>query len=85
MSNKTPLLVTALLLCTLIVSVYLAHTDTWIAKDINLWQATILPRNSYYPMITAACLFIPPAMIFLFLSLIISGRFSKKTERQINE
>jgi len=54
MSNKPPFLVTALILCTLIVSFYLAHTNTWIAKDLNIWQSAFLPRNSYYPMITAA-------------------------------
>jgi hypothetical protein len=81
MKSKISFLFTALILCTLIVSVYLAHTNAWITKDINLWQATILPRNSYYPMITAACLFAPAAMILMFLSLIISGRFSKKKQK----
>jgi hypothetical protein len=80
MNKKISTLVTALIIGMLIVSFYLAHTNTWIAQDIYLWQTNILPRNSYYPMITAACLFVPPAIVLIFLSLIISGEFSKKKQ-----
>lgn len=64
--------------CILILSVYVTVTNSWIAKDINRWQAGIMGNNKYYPIITIGCLFIPPAIVLMFLKLYINGRFTKK-------
>jgi tetrahydromethanopterin S-methyltransferase subunit B len=78
MREKIGGILTVVLFCVLILSVYATITNSWIARDINHWQAGFMKSNKYFPILTIGCLFIPLAVILLFLKLFIAGRFSKK-------
>lgn len=62
----------------LIGSAFLAFSNEWLAKDINLWQMQFLGENKCYPIITVFCLFVPPMLILLPIKLLIKNKTEKK-------
>lgn len=49
----------------LLVAMWLALSQLWIAKNINRWQLQVMDGNNFYPFLTAAIIAIPPLLILL--------------------
>ena len=61
----------------LIGSAYLAFTNRWLAKDINVWQMQFIGENKIYPIVTMFCLFVPPMLILLHIKMMIKNKIEK--------
>jgi hypothetical protein len=85
MKKNTDNLFTTLIFAILLISVYLTISGKWIAKDINFWQTTVLGNGKYFPILTIACLFVPPAMILLFIKYFLTQKKTLKTNKNENK
>ncbi|MFY7999968.1 MAG: hypothetical protein ACOVSW_15325 [Candidatus Kapaibacteriota bacterium] len=48
-----------------VLCVYCAFSNTWIAKDINLWQLRVMGGTKIFPALTVCLMAIPPSLLLL--------------------
>lgn len=77
MYKKADTLIVYFTFIILILSAYLTFTNSWLAKDINLWQMKLIGENKFYPILTMFCLFILPMLVLLPLKLFIKKKIEK--------
>ncbi len=77
MYKKIDSIIVYLTFIILILSAYFTITNTWLAKEINLWQMRLLGEPKIYPILSIFCLFILPMMILLPLKFFIKNKIEK--------
>lgn len=78
MYKKVDKIIIYLTFILLILSAYLTFTNSWLANDINNIQMKVIGQNSFYPIVTMFCLFVPPMIILLPLKLYIKSKLDKE-------
>ncbi len=59
--------ITPLALLTFCAALYLSFTGTWVAADINNWQAKLQGEDKFYPALTASILALPVLLVLAVL------------------
>lgn len=77
MYKKIDSIIVYLTFIILILSAYFTFTNTWLAKDINLWQMKVIGEHKIYPILTMFCLFFLPMLVLLPLKFFIKNKIEK--------
>lgn len=48
-------------------ALYMSFSGTWLAADINAWQARLQGEPKFYPALTAFVLTLPPLLLLALL------------------